>query len=107
MKKDKKQSDEHFDAPGKSELLGFSGIPRLERHANPYARWMGHRESFPLLKELASRVLPASSASPERLCSKAGLTLTKKHRKLRSTRVAQLVTVRSAVASECGLLDEY
>ena len=98
--KDKKQGEEQYDTQVQSELLRFRGIPPLERHANPSAWSMGHREQLPPLKELASRVLciPAFPASSERLFSKTELTLMKK-----STRVTQLVTVRSAVASR--LLD--
>ena len=66
---------------------------------------MGHREPFTLL-ELASRVLciPASLASSKRLLSEVGLAL-KKWTKLKSTKVAQLVIVRSTVVG--GLLDNY
>lgn len=66
-----------------------------------------HRWSLSLLQELAVRVLcvPAMSASSKRLFSKAGFTFTKKRATLKRTRVAQLVTVRGAIAS--GVLDEY
>ena len=47
--------------------------------------------------------IPASSASSERRFSMEGLTLTQKWMRLKSTRVAQLATVRIAVAG--GLLD--
>ena len=98
---------EQYDAQIQSEPLRFLGVAALERHANRFECWMGRRESFPLLQVLASGVLcvPASSASSERLFSKAGPTLTKTRRRLKSTRVAQLVTVRGAIA--CGLLDQY
>ncbi|CAN0375089.1 unnamed protein product, partial [Scytosiphon promiscuus] len=49
--------------------------------------------------------LPASSASSERLFSEAGLTLTPKRNSVKEDRVAQLVTLRGAVAS--GVLDNY
>lgn len=88
-------------------MLRSRGLEPLEEDDNPLEWWDKHRVSFPFLQDLAARILcvPASSASPERLFSKAGLTLTAKRTKLTGPRVAQLVTVRGAIAS--GILDKY
>ena len=88
-------------------LLRFRRIAALEYPANPFTRWMWHREWFPILKELASRVLciSASSASVKHLFSNIGLTLTKTRWRPKITKVGQLATVRSAVTS--ALLDNY
>lgn len=62
---------------------------------------------FPLLDELASRVLcvTATCASSERLFSKARLTATKRWKSFKPDKVAQLAMVRGALTS--ALLDEY
>ncbi|CAM9536298.1 unnamed protein product, partial [Hapterophycus canaliculatus] len=77
------------------EILKYKGLPPLRQDGNPLAWWAQHSVTLPLLQELASRVLcvPASSASSERLFSKAGLTLTAKRIRLKPARVAQLVTM--------------
>ena len=86
-------------------MLRYRGLEALKSDENPLAWWDGQQKTFPLLCELARRILcvPASSAPSERLFSKAGLTFTKKRSKLTGERVGQLVTVRGAVAS--GVLD--
>ncbi|CAM9225809.1 unnamed protein product, partial [Laminaria digitata] len=98
---------EEYEAQLTAELLQYRGMKPLREDANPLQWWEEHRSTLPLLKELAARVLcvPASSASSERLFSKAGLTLTKQRARLTGSRVAQLVTVRGAIAS--GVLDNY
>lgn len=98
---------EEYEAQLKSEMLRYRGLERLAEDANPLEWWDGHRSTFPLLRHLAERVLcvPASSASSERLFSKAGLTLTKKRASLKGTKVAQIVTVRGAIAP--GVLEKY
>lgn len=98
---------EEYEAALKAEILKYKGLAPLGEDGNPLAWWAQHRATMPLLQELAARILcvPASSASSERLFSKAGLTLTAKRTRLKPDRVAQLVTVRGAIAS--GVLDNY
>ncbi|CAN0335282.1 unnamed protein product, partial [Scytosiphon promiscuus] len=84
---------EELQASMKSKVLKYRGIEPLVVGDNPLAWWDERRGTFPLLHDLASRILcvPASSASSERLFSKAGLTLTAKRTRLTGSRVAQLV----------------
>ncbi|CAN0264671.1 unnamed protein product, partial [Laminaria digitata] len=84
---------EELEASLKSEVLKYRGVEPLHEDGNPLAWWDERRGSFPLLQDLASRILcvPASSASSERLFSKAGLTLTAKRTRLTGSRVVQLV----------------
>lgn len=98
---------EELDASLKSELLSYRALKALRAEDNPFAWWQSRSVNFPILHDLAQRILcvPASSASSERLFSKAGLTLTAKRTRLTPARVAQLVTVRGAISS--GLLASY
>ena len=98
---------EELEASLKSEVLKYRGLEPLKADDDPLAWWDECRGTFPLLHDLATRILcvPASSASSERLFSKAGLTLTAKRTRLKGQRVAQLVTVRWAITS--GVLDNY
>ena len=93
-----------FKAQIKSEVFRYRELAPCDKDESPLAWLFARRDSFPLIEELAICV-HASSASSERLFSKAGLTLTKKRMKLKPSRVAQLVTVRGAITS--GLLDKY
>ncbi|CAB1100752.1 unnamed protein product [Ectocarpus sp. CCAP 1310/34] len=98
---------EEYDAQMKSEVLRYRGVTSMNPDGNPLTWWDQHKATFPLLRELSHRILcvPASSAASERLFSKAGLTLTKQRSLLAGNRVAQLVTLRGAVAA--GVLDKY
>ena len=60
---------------------------------DPLEWWRTRKNTYPLLATLARRVLavPATSASAERLFSKAGLTLTDKRNRLSGDSVELLV----------------
>jgi hypothetical protein len=65
---------------------------------DPLEWWRTRKNTYPLLATLARRVLavPATSASAERLFSKAGLTLTDKRNRLSGDSVELLVWLREA-----------
>ncbi|CAM9650060.1 unnamed protein product, partial [Laminaria digitata] len=84
---------EEYEAQLRSEMLKYRGMKALRDDTDPLVWWEERSATLPLLRELALRILcvPASSASSERLFSKAGLTLTKQRSRLTGRRVAQLV----------------
>lgn len=91
----------------KLEMLRYRGLRALQEDGDPIAWWQDHRSTFPLLLDLAVRVLcvPALSATSERLFSEAGLTLTENRARLKGFNIPQRVTLRGLIAS--GVLDEY
>jgi hAT family C-terminal dimerisation region len=63
---------------------------------DPLKWWKDHNNRFPLLAELARRLLciPATSAPSERIVSYAGLTISKKRAALSGDNAAMLVFLR-------------
>lgn len=94
-------------------MLKYRGLKALRDDTDPLAWWEERSATLPLLRELALRILcvSASSASSERLFSKAGLTLTKQRSRLTGKRVwpswspcAGLSHPVSSTTTKCSVL---
>ena len=65
-------------------------------YINPLAWWKGHRETFPILSQIARKILciPATSAPSERVFSVAGLTISKLRSRLDSENASCLIFLK-------------
>jgi len=86
-------------APGRSresiqhELDLFVAEPTIHRDQCPLQWWAANQKSYPLVAEIARRLLaiPATSVPSERLFSKAGDVITKKRNRLDPTKADRVI----------------
>ncbi|CAN0403264.1 unnamed protein product, partial [Laminaria digitata] len=82
-----------YDAQVNKELVQYRALDPLGPDEDPLQWWTTHDQEFPMISDVAARYLcsSASSASSERLFSKAGLTMTKTRMRLTGDSIARII----------------